>query len=210
MGAKLAEQASEVARLMVSIESAGIGEQPDACGGNGVWLQTDYGIRAVESDAVGTQPNDGKEGWSKAKELAAESSGAAEKFVLGELIGGRGGTGSDVRDAKPEIEELAILGRSEKARCESGGVESWPESIAWPSEVMPGGGAVEAGIDPTEQDAKGGPDDIAKLAMNCVLELLRSGAEGMFHVEQRLSPGERGRRGAGTLGAPDSASRACS
>src|SRR5207249_4453575 len=62
-------------------------------------------------------------------------------------------------------QELVFLVRREKTIGEAAGVESGPEAIAGPAEMMSDRCGVEAGIDAAEQHAQTGADHVGKRAL---------------------------------------------
>lgn len=55
--------------MVVGVEAAGVGEDPEDGVANEIWLAADDGFRLVEGGAVGAEAEDGQDFWMVTKYL---------------------------------------------------------------------------------------------------------------------------------------------
>ena len=57
--------------MVVGVEAAGVGEDPQDGVANEIWLAADDGFRLVEGGAVGAEAEDGQDFWTVTKYLCS-------------------------------------------------------------------------------------------------------------------------------------------
>src|SRR4051812_44582915 len=106
-GAELGKGFAEFGDGVVGVQSAGVGEDPDAGGaGGGVGLLADGCVGIGEGGAVGADAEERDPGGAVFVDLADEARDAGEEFGAGQDVGGRGGAGDEVGDAVAHGEEV--------------------------------------------------------------------------------------------------------
>ncbi len=148
--AEISEKLCKGRRLVVGVDSAGVGEHPGVAAAEGGFLEADAGVFDAGDDAVGADADEGDDGGAPAFDFGFETLGAGAKFVVGEFIGPRGGAFDDVRDTEFEVEKEGSFKGGEEARRETAIVEGGPEAVAGSAEVAADGGGVKAGVDAGE------------------------------------------------------------
>ena len=103
--AELSEELCEGRGLVVSVQAAGVGEDPGVAAAEGGLLETDAGVFDAGDNAVGAYADEGDESGPPAFDFGFEALAAGAKFVGGEFIGTDGGTVDDVGDAEFEVEK---------------------------------------------------------------------------------------------------------
>src|ERR1700723_3157539 len=170
----------------MSVEAAGIGNDPDPRWAKRVRLRAVGGVRVAERGAGGGDTRDGDD----ARPVPVGESGqvlqACPQFGGAELGGLGGGARDQVGDAKPETGQQVLLARVQAPRGEPGQVQGGPEPVAGPGEVPAGRGGVQAGVDAAEQDPErcaGFGEDVGKGAAPGLLEVqARPGVNGSEHA----------------------------
>ena len=150
--AEVSEELCEGGGQIVSIEAAGVGEDPGVAATEGVLLKANAGVFDARDDAVGADADEGDDGGAPAFDFGLEAPAAGAKFVGGEFIGAGGGALDDVGDAEFEIEQQGFFKRGEESRGEAAVVEGRPEAVAGAAEVAANGRGVETGVDAREED----------------------------------------------------------
>jgi hypothetical protein len=102
--AKVTEELCEGGGLVVSVEAAGVGEDPDVAPAEGSNLEADVGVFNARDDAVGADADKGDDGGAPAFDFGLETLAAGAEFVVSEFIGAGGGAFDDVGDAEFEVE----------------------------------------------------------------------------------------------------------
>ena len=103
--AEVSEELCEGSGLVVGVEAAGVGKDPGVAAAEGGLLEADAGVFDAGDDAVGTDADEGDDGWPPAFDFGFEALPAGAKFVVGEFIGASGGALDDVGDAEFEFEK---------------------------------------------------------------------------------------------------------
>lgn len=133
--------------LVVSVEAAGVGENPSETAAEGLLLQADTGGLVARDNAVGPNANEGDHSRSPTFNLGFKAFSASAKFVGRKFIGARGGAFDHVGDAELEVQQQGILKGIEEARSKTAAVQGGPEAVAWPAKMPANGGGVETGVD---------------------------------------------------------------
>ena len=144
----------------MSVEPARIGQHPQPGVPGGELLRSQAGPRPAERRPVGGDADHRQPPRAQPRGLGQQRRAAVAQFLRGELVGPGGGAVDDVGDAQAQAEQLLLLVGPQLARGETGLVQGRPEAVPRPGEVVPGGGGVQAGVDPGEQDAQAGRDDV--------------------------------------------------
>src|SRR5436190_270752 len=98
--------------------------------------------------------------WLKPRDLFVQYVSALDELLRAQFVRAGGGARDDVGDAEPEAEQLFLLVGPEDAAGEAGAVQSGPEAVPGPREMVSGGGGVQAGVDAREHHPQAGRDDI--------------------------------------------------
>jgi hypothetical protein len=150
--AEVAEELGEGVGLVVSIQSAGVGEDPGVAPAKGVLLKADAGVFVARDDAIVADADEGDDGGSPAPDLGFEPSTAGAQFVVGQFVRAGGSPIDDVGDPELEVEETGTLKGGEEPRSEAAAVKGGPETVAGAAEVTANGGRVKPGVDAGEED----------------------------------------------------------
>src|SRR5271156_1177588 len=78
--AEVSKELCEDGRLIVGVESAGVGEDPGVAAAEEVLLETDASIFYAGDDAVGSDADEGDDGGSPAFDFGFETLAAGAKF----------------------------------------------------------------------------------------------------------------------------------
>src|SRR5436190_9653231 len=88
--AEVSEELCKGGGLVVSVEAAGIGEDPGVAAAEGDLLEADAGVFDAGDDAVGTDADKGDNGGAPALDFGLKALAAGAKFVVGKFIGAGG------------------------------------------------------------------------------------------------------------------------
>jgi hypothetical protein len=135
----------------MSVEAAGVGEDPEPGAAEGTGLGADGGAGAAEGGAVGGDASHGEDTGAAVGDQGGEALASGMEFGGVELGGLGGGAGDQVGDAQAVAAEQVLLSRGQAPRGEAGQVQGGPEPVARPGEVPAGRGRVQARVDAAEQ-----------------------------------------------------------
>src|SRR6266478_816547 len=113
---EVSEELCEGGRLIVSVEAAGVGEDPGVAAAEEVLLEADAGVFDAGDDAVGSDADEGDDGGAPAFDFGFEALAAGAKFVVREFIGAGGGALDDIGDAEFQVEKERSFKRGKEAR----------------------------------------------------------------------------------------------
>src|SRR5215471_9882885 len=150
----------QVAELIVRVEPAGIGKDPDRRLSDGVRLRTGESPRVPERRSIGADPEHGQHLRTVTDEQLTQSVAAAAQLLRAQLVGPCGGTRRQVGAAEPVARQQSVLVRREQPIGEARAVQRRPEAVARTREVVANSGRVEAGIDAAEEDSQTRRDDV--------------------------------------------------
>jgi len=150
--AEVAEELGKDGGLVMSVEAAGVGEDPGVAAAEELLLEADAGVFNAGNDAVGADADEGDDGGAPAFDFGFKALGAGVKFLVGQFVGAGGGAGDDVGDAKFEVEKQVTFEGREEARGEATSVKRRPKAVAGAAKVPADGGGVEAGVDAGEEN----------------------------------------------------------
>ena len=155
------EEFGERRQLVVGVEAARVGQDPQAARAETLGLRTDHGLRVDRRRSrYAETPRMAMTGRSIALRGLEEAAAAVADLVGSELGGGRGRAVDEVGDAEAGLEHgVAVPGRQESIG-EARGVERRPEAVARPGEMAPGGARVAARVDAAEEDAQVRGDEV--------------------------------------------------
>ena len=102
--AEVAEELCERSGLVVSVEAAGVGEDPGVAAAEEVFLQADAGVFDAGDDAIRADPDEGDHGGPITFHFGFKAHTAGAKLVVGEFIGTGSGAFDDVGDPEIEVE----------------------------------------------------------------------------------------------------------
>src|SRR5262245_19863076 len=97
--AELAEERGEVGRLVVGVQAARVGQDPDPRAADGLGLKAEPRAWPGEGSPIGADAEEGEDARAVAPGLGREPPPTGPELVRGELVGGGGGAGDDVGDA---------------------------------------------------------------------------------------------------------------
>lgn len=149
--AEVPEEFRKGSRLIVSIEPAGIRQDPSVTAPEAVLLEAHPGIFDARDNPIGADAHEGGHGGPPAFDFGFKAPAARAKFLAGEFIGARGGPVNQICDSEIQIEKEGTLKGREEPRGESAVVECGPKAVARPAEVMADGGGVKTWIDADEK-----------------------------------------------------------
>src|SRR3984885_1040533 len=107
----------------MGVEATWVRQHPQSGGARGPGLGPKSGAGLPESRPVGGDADDRQPPRAEALGLLQQLAAALAQFIIGELVGARGGPGDDVGDAESQAEQLLLLVGPQLARGESGPVE---------------------------------------------------------------------------------------
>jgi hypothetical protein len=154
------EYLRQIGQLVIGVEPAGIGQDPHHGVVQPLRLKAERRSRALEGKTVGADPDHCHRARSKAADLPEEPPLSGPQLIRRELGRGCRRARHQVGDPNAILEEKFLLPGLQEPAGKAAGVESGPEPIARPGEMMAGGGGVESGIDAREEDAKAGRDQV--------------------------------------------------
>jgi hypothetical protein len=186
--AEFAEKFCQSRRLVVRVESAGIGEHPGAAAAEEILLQADAGLFVAGDDAVRTDADEGDDRRTQAFYFRFEATSPGSEFVVGEFIGAGRRAVDDVRDPELEIEQELAFKRRKESRREAAGMKCGPEAVAGAAKVMTDRGGVEAGIDAGKEDDEILGDEIrnALVVRSEELRFVRFPRGGQFPIHRAV------------------------
>jgi hypothetical protein len=145
---------------VVRVEPARVGGDPGLGPADALRLPAQHRLRPVEGDPPGGDAEDGDDPRPPGGDQLGQGGGAGAQLLGVELGGGAGRAVDEVGDAEAVAEQLGVLVRGEPARGEPGEVQRRPEPVARPGEVVPARGGDQTRVDPDEEDAQAGADDV--------------------------------------------------
>lgn len=99
----------KVIELVVSIETAGVRQKPDARGSDHGFLRPDPGPRVAEAEPVGAQAERRQPARLPAQHLASKSSRPRLHLLGAQLVGASRRASHDVRDPQAQAQKLVFL-----------------------------------------------------------------------------------------------------
>ncbi len=108
-GVEFSEHLAEARRGEMSVQAAGIGENPDLGLADAVILRADLRGGTIESDAVGSDAEECYKARFVQEDLFLQAFCSAAEFFRGEFAGENGGTHDEVADAVAESEEFVVF-----------------------------------------------------------------------------------------------------
>jgi hypothetical protein len=165
------EDLDQIGKLVVGVESAGIGQDPKRGGLQPLRLKPEACTRPVEGEAVRADADHRYASGPKARHLPRKRLAPGPELVSGELGGRDGRAGDQVGDSDTLAQQEPLLPGLEQPAGEAGGVERRPEAVARSGEVVAGGRGVEPGVDAAEEDPEIGRDQIGHPPVDCSGEL---------------------------------------
>src|SRR4029453_16308406 len=103
------KQFDERRKLVVRIQAARIGQDPDRRPLEALRLASDRGVLQGEGVAVGTPPEEREHLRAIAPDLGGEALAAGDELLRRELVGGRRAAVDEVRDPVTCTQELVLL-----------------------------------------------------------------------------------------------------
>jgi len=188
---QFAQQRHQRAHLVVGVQSARAGQNPDARALESHGLLAEGGLRRGEGEAVGAHAEEGDDAGPIALHLALQPPSSLYELRGVKLVSAGGGATDQVGEAISQLQKKILLPRPEAARREAAGVQRRPEAVAGAGEVVAGGGRVQPGIDAAEKDLQVRPDDVAQRLRARGLELLRGRLKLAGRCSRRTSRPDR-------------------
>ncbi len=155
-----AEQAGKVFLLIMSVEPAGVGQDPDGRRRKWFRLPPEGRTMPLKRASVGRNSEESDELGPVARELTHQDADAVLELTGTEFIGRRGGAGHEIGYAQAKTQESPFLERRKQPITEPRRMQGRPKPVTRPGKVMSDGGRVQAGVDPTEQHAQVGSEDV--------------------------------------------------
>ena len=157
---QLGERLRQCSDLVVRVEAAWVGKDPEPRFADGALLRAHDRPALVEGDAVSGHAQKCEEAGLPPPDLAGEGLAARDELFWGQLVGTGGGAHHDVGYAETVGEQLLLLERIDQPGGETGKMDSRPEAIAGPREMVARRSGIEAGIDAAEEDPQVVCDDV--------------------------------------------------
>lgn len=146
--------------------AARVGQHPDGRALQQLRLPSHTSAGTAEGRAVGPDAQEGHHRGPHPAHLPGEGPSATLELISPQLLRAGGRARAEVRYAQAARDELALLERREEPVGEARLVQRLPEPVAGPREVMADRPGIEARVDPAEQHAQPGPDDVGHGAID--------------------------------------------
>ena len=148
---QFAEELGQCRGLVMGVEAAGVGEDPEPRRLNGFTLRAELGEWTIKGDPIARDADNCGDRGLKAAYFFRQHFDAGAQFLGIQFIGSGCRAADEIGDSVAIFQQPIPLPWREQSVGESAGEERGPEAIARPAEMMADGGGVEAGIDADEQ-----------------------------------------------------------
>jgi len=172
----------------VSVETAGIGEDPQLHSPELIALATLDGFRSRERLPIRSETKDGNDPRLPAPHVRLQCRATSAKLVDGQFLGASAGRRDDVGDAdtEPEHQPAISLTHSitdvDEMRRDPRSVQRRPESIAATGEVSIDGRGPQSWIDPDEEQSHAIVDEVVD---RCAVERFQFGSSELHGLSRR-------------------------
>ncbi len=123
-------------------------------------MRSDYRTRPPEGGSVGSNPKHREPADTEFADQSSKFGPSGLQLSGVQLVGPSGGASNDVGDAEAVGEQQVLLCWRKLTRSEPGPVQGRPEPVTRTGEMVAGSGRVQARVDPGEQHAQAGCDQV--------------------------------------------------
>jgi hypothetical protein len=145
------EQFDERGKLIVRVQAARTGQDPDFGAFECVGLPAEGCLGTREGMPIGAQPEKGDRSRLVAADLRPQPFASGDEFRRRELVGCGRRAAHEIGQSEPMLQRQVFFGRVKEPRSEACGVQRRPEPIPRPCEVIACSGGIEAWVDAAEK-----------------------------------------------------------
>ena len=147
---QLPKKPREVGKLIIGIESARIGKNPNLGAADSFRLFADADASVAECILIRTNAEDSDDARAIPADLRCQAVGTGAQFLFHELRGVGRGAVDEIGDAVAVFQQLALFVRRKQSRREAGFVQRGPEAIAGAGEMVAHRARIKSRVDADE------------------------------------------------------------